>query len=58
MAKYKVNWQSIGDGEDAAVLINAVARYYSSAEYPNMDVVAAILGIEKVEEDRENEEPN
>lgn len=51
MAKYRVNWSEIGDGEDAAVLISAVARYYSSTEYPSPDVTAAILGIEKVKEE-------
>lgn len=48
MAKYKVDWSRIGDGEDAAALIDAVARYLSSTDEPEGYVMAAILGIEKV----------
>lgn len=51
MAQYKVNWVRI-DPEDAATLIDAVARYYSSTESPDASVVSAILGMEKIEEEK------
>lgn len=49
MAKYIVNVTAIED-VDTSVLIDAVARYMSVEEYPSTDTIAAILGIEKVEE--------
>ena len=50
MAKYKVNYTALG-GVDCSALIEAVARYLSVEEYPLTYVIAAILGIEKVEEE-------
>lgn len=50
MAKYHVNPAAIED-VDCSVLIDAVARYMSAEEYPSIDGAAAILGIEKVEEE-------
>ena len=49
MAKYHVNSVALED-IDTSVLIEAVARYMSAEEYPSIDVIAAILGIEKLEE--------
>lgn len=50
MAKYHVNALAIED-IDTTILIDAVARYISVAEYPSIDAIAAILGIEKEEEE-------
>ena len=49
MAKYHVNPSAVED-VDCSVLIDAVARYMSAEEYPSIDGIAAILGIEKMEE--------
>ena len=46
MAKYYVDWNDIQPGE-AGVLIDAVARYASANEYPEIMDVLAILGIKK-----------
>ena len=50
MAKYHVNYTALG-GVDCSALIEAVARYLSVEEYLSIDGIAAILGIEKVEEE-------
>lgn len=50
MAKYHVNSIAIED-VDCSVLIYAVARYMTAEEYPSTDGIAAILGIEKLEEE-------
>lgn len=49
MAKYHVNPVALED-IDCSVLIEAVARYLNTTEYPEIRTVTAILGIEKVEE--------
>lgn len=49
MANYIVNATAIED-VDTSVLIDAVARYMTAEEYPSVDGIAAILGIEKAEE--------
>lgn len=46
MAKYYVDWNDI-QPEEAGVLIDAVARYASANEYPEIRDVLAILGIKK-----------
>ena len=51
MATYRVNRKEI-IVEDAGVLMEAVARYMSSTPYPDTEVIAAILSIEKDEEDK------
>lgn len=50
MAKYHVNSVALED-VDTGVLIEAVARYMSAEDYPSIDGIAAILGIEKLEEE-------
>jgi hypothetical protein len=50
MAKYHVNPVALED-IDCSVLIDAVARYLNTTEYPEIRTVTAILGIEKVEEE-------
>lgn len=50
MAKYHVNALAIED-IDATILIDAVARHCSATQYPELDGVLAILGIEKVNEE-------
>lgn len=49
MDKYRVNATAIED-VDTSVLIEAVARYMSTEEYPSINVIMAILAIEKMEE--------
>lgn len=46
MAKYYVDWEEIEE-EDAPALIEAVARYISTTDKPDKEVIAAILGIKK-----------
>ena len=48
MAKYKINYQELEDA-DLATLIEAVQRYLNIAEFPNTDVIAAILCINRAE---------
>ena len=50
MAKYRVNWESV-EGVEMAALVDGVARYCSAIQYPELDGVLAILGIEKVNEE-------
>lgn len=49
MAKYHVNPLAVED-VDCSVLIEAVARYLTAVDRPSIEITAAILGIEKVEE--------
>ena len=49
MAKYHVNTYALED-VDCSVLIEAVARYLTVVDRPSIEIAAAILGIEKVEE--------
>ena len=53
MGKYYVDWNDICP-EEAGILIDAVARYASVNEYPEIRDVLAILGIKK-KEDKEKE---
>ncbi len=53
MGKYYVDWNDIYP-EEAGILIDAVARYASVNEYPEIRDVLAILGIKK-KEDKEKE---
>ena len=46
MGKYYVDWNDIRP-EEAGILIDAVARYASVNEYPEIRDVLAILGIKK-----------
>ena len=55
MAKYYVDWNDV-QPEEAGVLIDAVARYYSSTESPDASVVSAILGMEKIEAEKKGKE--
>ena len=48
MAKYKINYQELEDA-DLATLIEAVQRYLNVVDYPSIDVIAAILCINRVE---------
>lgn len=50
MAKYHVNTYALED-VDCSVLIEAVARYLTAQENPSLITIAAILGIEKLEEE-------
>lgn len=47
MKEYKTNWDKV-DNEEVGVLIDAVARYVSSTEYPDVNVILSILAIEEV----------
>lgn len=49
MAKYHVNPVALED-VDCSVLIEAVARYLTIVDRPSIEITAAILGIERVEE--------
>ena len=49
MAKYHVNPLAVED-VDCSVLIEAVARYLTIVDRPSIEITAAILGIERVEE--------
>lgn len=50
MAKYHVNQYALED-VDCSILIEAVARYLSAEHCkPSIDVIMAILGIERIEE--------
>lgn len=49
MAKYHVNPVALED-VDCSVLIEAVARYLTIVDKPSIEITAAILGIERVEE--------
>lgn len=46
MAKYYVDWEAI-EKEDTPVLADAVARYMSTTDKPDKEVIASILGIKK-----------
>lgn len=48
--KYKVDFRAIED-VDTSILLEAAVRYLNSESYPNLDTFAAILGIEKLEEE-------
>lgn len=48
MAKYKADWNAIEINE-AATLIDAVARYASANDYPKIDDILSILAIKKSE---------
>ena len=48
MKEYITNWDKV-DTEDVGVLVDAVARYVSSTEYPDINVILSILAIEEVE---------
>lgn len=50
MAKYRINQLAIED-IDCSILIEAVERYLNAEKYPTVEVMAAILGIDKVEEE-------
>lgn len=60
MAKYKVRYEDL-ENVEGIILIDAVARYMNVAEYPGIEEVLAILGIEEVKEcvgtDANNAEP-
>lgn len=49
MKEYKTNWEKV-DNEDVGILVDAVARYVSSTEYPDVNVILSILAIEEVKE--------
>lgn len=46
MAKYYTDWEEIEE-EDVPVLVEAAARYMSTTEKPDTEVIASILGIKK-----------
>lgn len=46
----------MADRRDYKTLIDAVERYVNSKQYPELETVLAILGIEKREEDGSNTE--
>lgn len=48
MKEYKTNWNKV-DNVDVDILVEAVARYVSSTEYPDINVILSILAIEEVE---------
>lgn len=48
MGKYKVDCDEVTK-TNALILIEAVARYMSNSEYPNVADIASILGIKKEE---------
>lgn len=43
--------------ENAGILVNAVCRYLNSSSYPNMETMAAILGIEGLEIEEPEDKP-
>ena len=47
MKEYKTNWDKV-DTKEVGVLVDAVARYVSSTEYPDVNVILSILAIEEV----------
>lgn len=49
MKQYKTNWNKV-DTEEVGALVDAVARYVSSTEYPDVNVILSILAIEEVKE--------
>lgn len=52
MVKYYVDWEEIEE-EDVPALLDAGARYMTITRYPDLDVLCAILGIKK--EDEQND---
>ena len=48
MRKYKIDYDEVAE-TNALVLIEAVARYMSSSDYPNVADIASILGIKEEE---------
>ena len=46
--------KSVEDG--ASCYIEAVRRYLESEKFPDVDTIAAILGLQKVEEDKKEGE--
>lgn len=48
MIKYKIDYDEVAE-TNALVLIEAVARYMSSSDYPNVADIASILGIKEEE---------
>ena len=55
MAKYKINYQELEDA-DLATLIEAVQRYLNVEKFPNTDVIAGILCINRAEEEKKDGE--
>lgn len=48
MRKYKIDYDEVAE-TNALVLIEVVARYMSSSDYPNVADIASILGIKEEE---------
>ena len=48
MRKYKIDYDEVAE-TNALVLIEAVARYMSSSDYPNVADIASILGSKEAE---------
>lgn len=42
-------WIVTSETENPSTLINAVCRYLNSTNYPDKEVIVAILGIEEIE---------
>ena len=45
--KYYVDWDRV-DEKEAAALVDAVARYLNTTNYPSVETMCAILAIECV----------
>lgn len=52
MSKYYVDWEEVEE-EDAPALVEAVARYMSTTDYPEKTVLCSILGIKEEKEKAE-----
>lgn len=53
MAEYYTDWEQV-DKEEVPTLVEAVARYMSTTNYPDIAVACSILGI-KEEKEKINE---
>lgn len=50
--KYKLNYEKC-DADNAIFFVESVERYLNSTIYPSTEIIYALLGIEKNEEEEE-----